>query len=144
MDDVAFIRRALERWIELVDARDVDGLQAYVDEFYAPDAWVDFGWRYPEQVRGEGVAVIVDWARDAFREWGQNAADFRYELLEVIEAPGGVIAPARSVGRLQGYEFETRFTYLFTLRDGKIASMTVFASPEEALAAASGDAPGQS
>lgn len=42
---------------------------------------------------------------------------------------------------MHGHEFETRFTYLFQLRDRKIVSMTMFASPEEALGAASDDAP---
>jgi hypothetical protein len=44
--DVQFVERAMRRWIELVRARDIAGLEAFVDEFYAEDARLDLGaWR---------------------------------------------------------------------------------------------------
>jgi hypothetical protein len=131
--DTEFIERAMKRWIELVDRRDIEGLESYLDEFYDPDAWIDFGSRTPDALPGEGVRVIIDWARDAFAEW-EPGMEFRYELLDLIEAPGGIVAPAKSVARMHGHVFETHFTYLFRLRDKKIVSMTMYASPEEALA----------
>src|SRR3954452_16236390 len=90
--DAEFIERAMRRWIGLVAARDIDGLEAFLEEFYEPNAWVDLGSGTPG---GEGVGVIIEWARDAFRDWSEGDVEFRYELLEVEDTGGGVIAPAR-------------------------------------------------
>ena len=133
--DAEFVERSMRRWIDLVDRRDVEGLKGYLDEFYDENAWIDFGSRTPDALPGQGVGVIIDWARDAFAEWGPET-EFRYEVLEVIEAPAGIVVPAKSVGRMHGHVFETHFTYLFKVRDKKIVSMTMYATPEEALAAA--------
>ena len=130
--DTELIKRAMERWIELVERRDIEGLQGYLDEFYDGNAWIDFGSRTPDALPGEGVGVIIDWARDAFAEW-EPGMEFRYELIDVIGTPAGVVAPAKSVARMHGHVFETHFTYLFKLREGKIVSMTMYSTPEEAL-----------
>ena len=139
--DVEFVERGMRRWIELVDARDIDGLEAYVDEFYAPDAWIDFGTRTPDALPGQGVQVLLEWARMAFAEWSAEGLEPRYELIEVIEAPGGIVAPARSLVRMHGHEFETHFTFLFVVRDGKVERLTMYATREEALEAATNVTP---
>ena len=131
----------MRRWIDLVAARDIEGLKAFVDEFYEPDAWIDFGSRTPDALPGHGVSVILDWARDAFAQWGSEESGWRYELGEVIGTAGGVVASGRSLGRFEGHEFEVRFTYLYRVRNGRIYWMTMYATPEEALAAATSVTP---
>lgn len=128
--DAEFIERVMRRWIELVAARDVDGLRGFVDEFFEPWAWIDVGAR-PEA----GAGVLVEWARDAFEEWRAEGAEFRYEIEEVIDAgAGSVVVAALSSGSVGGAEVEARFAYLFKLYERKVVAMRLYMAAEQALA----------
>jgi ketosteroid isomerase-like protein len=128
--EAEFVERVMRSWIDLVAARDIDGLEAFVAEFFEPWAWIDVAGR-----PGAGAGVLVDWARDAFAEWRTEGAAFRYELEEVIEAgTGAVVVAAHSAGSVGGSQIGTRFAYLFRVHDQKVLSMRLYQSAEQALA----------
>jgi len=111
----------MQRWIDLVAARDVDGLEAFLGEYYTPDAELDLGFGdEPMSVR-----VLLDWARTAFAEWEAEGSMPEYELVEAAPTSDGVIATTRSVTPIEGQLMEASFTYMFRLRDGKVASMAL-------------------
>jgi hypothetical protein len=128
--DAEFVERVMRRWIDLVAARDIDGLEAFVAECFEPWAWIDVGAR-PEA----GAGVLVEWARDAFEEWRTEGAEFRYEIDSVIEAGrGAVVVTALSTGRVSGHEVAAHFAYLFRVYEQKVLSMRLYQSAEQALA----------
>ena len=134
--DVEIVRSAYECWQALVEAVDLAGLPAYLDEFYDPDVWVDFGTRTPDAVPGQGTGVILRWARFSFPRWQAGDIRMRYEADDFIDKGDAVLVPARAVARIAGLDLENRFVYVFRLRDGKIISLTMHETLDEALAAA--------
>jgi ketosteroid isomerase-like protein len=121
--EAEFVGRAMQRWIDLVAARDLAGLEAFLDECYTPDAQVDLGL-------GEGpmsVRVLLEWARAAFEEWEDEGSAPRYELVGVTARGDEVIATTRSVSPVEGQLMEASFAYVFRLSDGKVAAMTLAA-----------------
>jgi hypothetical protein len=128
--DAGFVERVMRRWMDLVAARDIDGLEAFVAEFFEPWAWIDVGAR-PDA----GAGVLVDWARDAFEEWRAEGAAFRYEIEDVIDAgPGSVVVAALSSGSVGDAEVAARFAYLFKVYDQKVVAMRLYLSADQALA----------
>jgi ketosteroid isomerase-like protein len=74
------------------------------------------------------------------KEWLEPFSDYKVEWLEFIEAGACVLAPSRQwgTGRGSGVRVEIELTYLYELRDGKIALMEQYDTLEEAREAAEG------
>lgn len=98
---------------------------------FAPDVTVDATRRVDGQMgRGheELAAIIGSWIA-AFEDWSE-------EVEEVAALPGGrvvVVATQRGRGRGSGLAVETRYALGYEVRDGLIASITLYRDLEEAL-----------
>jgi ketosteroid isomerase-like protein len=95
---------------------------------------VEWESRIGERFSGrEGVA-------EAVRRWTGAFADYEFEVQELVDAGDSVVMVLRQVGRGKGSgaPVEMTMAWLYTLRDGKIIRVGMFADREEALAA-SGD-----
>jgi ketosteroid isomerase-like protein len=129
MDNVALIRRLLERW----NAADIDGVVAlYADDaaiVTSPD-WPEPGvWRGPGEIR----ASIEDWRQD----WESSTAE-----LDRVEALGDKVLAIDawiSRGRASGIDGRMPIAVIFTVRDGKIALHEWFMDHDSAIAAARRD-----
>jgi ketosteroid isomerase-like protein len=85
----------------------------------------------------EGKEAVGEWFGDWFRTF---AHDYRFEIQEIRELHGGLIfmvATHGGSGRLSGAAVHSQNAYLYRLRDGKIAEVGFFGTPDEALEAAS-------
>jgi ketosteroid isomerase-like protein len=106
---------------------------AAVAEFTHPDFEMSFQWHHPLG----GRTYRAGDAGKAMLEFAESFEDFRAEAQEFIDAGDRVVVAFRERGRARGsIELEQLFGILYTLREGKIARMQWFDSPEEALAAA--------
>jgi ketosteroid isomerase-like protein len=84
----------------------------------------------------EGKEAVGEWFGDWFRTF---AHDYRFEIQEIRELSGDLIFMSAShggTGRLSGAEVHTQNAYLYRVRDGKIAEVGFFGTPDEALEAA--------
>ena len=86
----------------------------------------------PPQQRGhQGVL-------EAFGLWPEQWDDFRIEIERIVADPGDhVVVATRQSGRgkQSGVAVKAHFTFLFTLRDGKIAEWRIFVDEAQAVAA---------
>ena len=76
---------------------------------------------------------------DAFALWPEQWDDYRTEVLRIVAAPGGkvfAIQRTRGRGKQSGIEVEMDFSFVFTIRDGKICEWQLFVQEDEALEAA--------
>jgi ketosteroid isomerase-like protein len=75
---------------------------------------------------------------EAVRRWTGAFADFAFEVEELIDAGDSVVMVLRQVGRGKGSEasVEMKMAWLYTVQDGRIVRVNMFADREEALAAA--------
>jgi uncharacterized protein len=75
--------------------------------------------------------------REAFAIWPEQWDDFRIAILRVADMGDHVLVTTLQGGRgkVSGVEVETRFTFLFTVRAGKIAEWRIFIREQEALEA---------
>jgi ketosteroid isomerase-like protein len=101
-------------------------------EFTHPDFEMSFMAHHPLGGRtyrsGEAGEAMLDFV--------ESFQDFRGEAEEFIDAGDSVVVAFRERGRARGsVELEQVFGILYTLRDGKVARMEWFDSPEEALKA---------
>jgi ketosteroid isomerase-like protein len=111
------------------ESGDADGALAR----FHPDVVVD------ATARGDGAmghgreelsAIIAEWI-GAFDEWREEIEEIR-DLGEKVF----VVATQRGRGKESGAEVETRYALLYEVQDDKIARMTLFRGPSEALEAA--------
>lgn len=73
---------------------------------------------------------------EAFAIWPEQWDDFRVEVLDVVDlGEDRVLATTlqRGRGRDSGVPVETRFSFLFSVRAGKIAEWRMFMREEDAL-----------
>ena len=102
---------------------------------------LDFEVRFqPNHPLGGETRQTAD-GREAMSEFVASFDDFHAEAEEVIDAGDDrVVVALRERGRPRGgsVELDQVFGILYTLRDGKLARMEWFDSPEQALAAARG------
>lgn len=85
----------------------------------------------------EGKEAVGEWFGDWFRTF---ARDYRFEIQEIRELPRGLIfmyATHGGSGRLSGAPVQSHNAYLYRVRDGKIAEVGFFGSPDQALESAS-------
>jgi uncharacterized protein len=127
MENTEVIRELARRW----NAGDIDGVLA----LYAEDAVMHSGEEWPEQASWhghEGIRANIDEWRAV---WEQVAAE-----IDRVEQHDGdkVIATGAwdARGRVSGVTGRIPITMLFTMRDGKIATVEWFSDHERAVAAA--------
>ena len=84
--------------------------------------------------RQDGHAGVLE----AFALWPEYWDDFRVEILRVFDLGDQVVVTNEQRGRSResGIELAAQFTFLFTLRDRKIAEWRIFVREPEALEAA--------
>jgi ketosteroid isomerase-like protein len=85
----------------------------------------------------EGKQAVGEWFGDWFRAFG---TDYRFDIAELRDLGGGLIFMTASYGgsgRASGAQVEDQRAYLYLVRDGRIARVQIFMTPERALEAAS-------
>jgi ketosteroid isomerase-like protein len=124
-EHVAMVKRVYGRW-----ARGDFGVDP---ELLAADfVWHQRGGAVePGSHRGGGIGAALERIFEVYD-------DFRIEPEEYVDAGEKVVVVARSSGRARatGMELDLRLTFVWTVRDGKLASMEQFAERAEALRAA--------
>jgi ketosteroid isomerase-like protein len=80
-----------------------------------------------------GHAGVVE----ALGMWPEEWDDYETDLVRTIDAGEHVVVVARQRGRSRatGMELDARFSFLMTLREGKIASWRLFVHEHDALEA---------
>ena len=136
LENVEIVRACFEDWRRLAAAADIDGLRPYFEDYFDDDVWVDFGTRTPDSVPGHGTHVMRRWAEYSFPRWKEAEANMRDEASEFIDLGDSVAVPCRATTEIYGHTMETRFTYLYRLVDGKVVSLTMHETLDEALSAA--------
>jgi ketosteroid isomerase-like protein len=74
---------------------------------------------------------------EAFAIWPEQWDDFSIEILRVTEVKGRVLVTTvnRGRGKASGVRVETPFSFLFSIRAGKITAWRIFMREAEALKA---------
>jgi ketosteroid isomerase-like protein len=119
----------VRRMYEARDSGDADGALAQ----FHPEVVVDATARGDAAIghgREELAAIIAEWI-GAFDEWREEVEEIR-DLGDTVY----VVATQRGRGKGSGAEVETRYALLYEVQDDKIARMTLFRGPSEALEAA--------
>ncbi|MDQ6915004.1 MAG: nuclear transport factor 2 family protein [Actinomycetota bacterium] len=85
--------------------------------------------------RQHGHAGVLE----AFAIWPEQWDDFRVEILRAVDMGDQVLVTTLQGGRGKesGVPVETRFSFLFSVRTGKIAEWRLFMREEDALEATS-------
>ena len=76
---------------------------------------------------------------EAFAIWPEQWDEYRVESVRVVADPGDyviVASQSRGRGKQSGVEVDMEFTFLFAVREGKIAEWQIFVSEDQALEAA--------
>jgi ketosteroid isomerase-like protein len=112
------VRRALELW----NAQEEPTEEA-LSQFARPDMVVDLS----ANVLNPGVHRGYDGFRRFVEEVGEAWAEFRVEPQEFLEAGDQVVvlARARATGRGSGLQVDSDVAIVFTVRDGRLASLRV-------------------
>jgi ketosteroid isomerase-like protein len=120
-------------------------LDAAALTYWYENAWhEDISWR---AIEGAPDDVGVMHGRDRllvyFEELQEAFDGIVFEPVEIVEVGENVLVEARMSGKSRGGGVPTEMTLavLYTLRDGKVVRGREYASPDEAIVAASG--PGQ-
>jgi ketosteroid isomerase-like protein len=111
---------------------DIDGVLRLCDEDIVITQPPDLPGVRPEQRGHRGVV-------EALAIWPEQWDEYRIELLRVDAAPGDkVFVAQRSSGRgkQSGVEVDMDFSFVFTLREGKISEWRLFIQQEQAHEAA--------
>src|SRR5947209_4953569 len=104
-----------------------DFLVEDIGDGYVWDMSTFAGW--PEKQVYEGL----EGAREFMRDWLEQWDDWSFDVLDVASVEDRVLTVVRQRGRAKGsgVEAEMLFAQLWTLRDGKIVRVSMYASPEE-------------
>jgi uncharacterized protein len=80
--------------------------------------------------------------RDTFGRWPEEWDDFRVKVLRIVDFADRVIVTMLQSGRGKdsGVAVEAQFTFLLTIKHGKLVEWRMFVSEDEALAAAGAQA----
>jgi ketosteroid isomerase-like protein len=124
-ENVAVVRRAFEAYW----AGDIEGvLGACAEDIVITQAPEVPG--VPPQQRGHDGVI------EAFGLWPEQWDDFEIELERIVADPGDhVVVATRQSGRGKesGVEVVGEFTFLFTVRDGKISEWRIFVDERQAI-----------
>jgi uncharacterized protein len=127
-ENVEIVRNAFAAF----ERGDIDGVLRLCDEDIVITQPPDLLGVPPEQRGHRGVL-------EALAIWPAQWDEYRIELLRVDAAPGGkVFVAQRSSGRgkQSGVEVDMDFSFVFTIREGKISEWRLFIQEEQALEAA--------
>jgi len=111
---------------------DIEGVLRLCDEDIVITQPPDLPGVSPEQRGHRGVV-------EALAIWPEQWDEYRIELLRVDAAPGGkVFVAQRSSGRgkQSGIKVYMDFSFVFTVREGKISEWRLFMQEEHAVEAA--------
>jgi ketosteroid isomerase-like protein len=126
-ENVEVVRRGYELFVETGDVP---------EEIVAPGFVWDMstfrGW--PERKKYVGI----EGTREFIRDWTSAWADWRLEVVELVDAGDEVVAIVHQSGvsKATGLEVDMDFAQLWTVADGKQTYMRMYADPDEALRAA--------
>ena len=75
---------------------------------------------------------------EAFSIWPEQWDEYHIEILRIADRGDYVVVTARTGGRgkQSGVEVEMDFSFVFSVRDGKIVELKIFMREDQALAAA--------
>jgi ketosteroid isomerase-like protein len=130
--DVGHVRRAFEVFNERFAALAGDALEPYHAEFFVPDSVVHNADGFPTQGTYSGFAGYRRWFDDTYGPY----EDVSWALESVAAHGERVVAIGLSGGRVPGDPtwLEIRLGCTYALRDGRIARIDVFLTPEGATA----------
>ena len=126
-ENVAIVRRAFDA----CTGGDLDTVFALCAEDIVITQAAEVPGVSPQQRGHDGVL-------EAFGAWPEQWDDFEIEIQRIVADPGEhvVVATQQSGrGKQSGVRVEAEFTFVFTVRDGKIAEWRIFVAEGEALAA---------
>jgi ketosteroid isomerase-like protein len=126
-ENVEIVQSTFDAW----ERGDTDSILAVCDENILVSQPPEFPGVPPRQYGHAGVL-------EAFALWPEYWDDFRVEILRKFDFGNHVVVTTEQSGRSRdsGIEVATQFTFLFTLRDRKIAEWRIFMREPEALEAA--------
>ena len=125
-ENIAIIRQAFEAF----SRGDTGGVLAVCAEDIVITQAPEVPIGAPEQNGHAGVL-------EAFALWPEQWDDFRIEMERVVADPGDhVVVTTRQSGRgkQSGVEVAANFTYVFEVRDGKVAEWRIYVTDADALA----------
>ena len=93
--------------------------------------------RWAEAVPGVETHRGLEDVAQMFLGWLAPWSEFRQEPLDFIDAGDAVVVPyrCRGIGKDSGAEVEMDVTHVYTVREGKIASLREYMTKAEALKA---------
>jgi ketosteroid isomerase-like protein len=124
---VEIVRSAFDAW----DRGDTEAILEVCDEDIVVIQSAELPGVPPQQYGHAGLL-------EAFALWPGYWDDFRIEILRTVDLGEQVVVTTDQSGRSKdsGIEVTSRFTFLFTLGDGKITEWRIFLRESEALEAA--------
>jgi ketosteroid isomerase-like protein len=133
-ENVQLVREFLNTFIE-VDEGLADTGRLY--EFVMPDVTLDLSGDFELAGKTEthGLDEFLEWRAG----WFEAYDDYDYNAEKILEAGANrVVATFRQRGKPVGSEswVEMRYGFVYTVEDGLITRVRVYATPEEALEAA--------
>jgi uncharacterized protein len=126
-ENVTIVRQAFDAYLR----GDIEGVLRLCAEDIVITQAAEVPGVPPQQRGHQGVL-------EAFGLWPEQWDDFQIEIERIVADPGDhVVVATRQSGRgkQSGVEVEAHFTFLFTLRDGKIAEWRIFVHEAQAFAA---------
>jgi ketosteroid isomerase-like protein len=116
---------------------DAEAIREMLGRTYSPDLEL----RTLESGTGTGLSDVyrgLDGLVEYLRGWLEPFSEYHVENLDYIEAGDCVLVPTRQwgVGSASGVRVELELTFLYELRDGKIALIVQYDTLEDALEAA--------
>jgi ketosteroid isomerase-like protein len=116
---------------------DADEIRELVKRNHTPDVEL----RPLESGAGSGPSALYqgwDGLIAYLREWLEPFSEYRLEALDYIDAGDYVLVPTRQwgVGSASGLRAEIELTFVYELRDGKIARITQYDTLDDAREAA--------
>ena len=126
-ENVEIVQSTFDAW----ERGDTDSILAVCDENIVVSQPPEFSGVPPRQYGHAGVL-------EAFALWPEYWDDFRVEVLRKFDFGDHVVVTTEQSGRSKdsGIEVATQFTFLFTLRDGKVTEWRIFMREPEAVEAA--------
>ena len=132
-EDVETVRRLFAEWD--LDRLRSGGLRAYVERFYDDDVIVEAAEDFPiTTARHEGHDGYMAWFEANYAPY----EDVHWHVESITAEGDSVVAVACVSGHVAGdaTELEVRLANVYRLRDGRVAHVLVFLTPERAFAAA--------
>ena len=135
-ENVEIVRRWISTWAgrEMVAmAAEPEAIAAMFDLVHP-----EFEGRWASELPDVETYKGIEGAQRMAAEWLEPWQEYRQELLDLIDAGDAVIASyaCRGRGKESGTEVEMEVTHIYTVRDGKVATLREYMSKTDALEAA--------